>query len=146
MRMSSNGKKASSTAFMRTLKDFCGNSTVHGVGYLLSPSSSLSDRILWLCIVILSLCLASHLSITAYTDWQQSLVITSLRDTTKPVSAIAFPAVTICTEGLDMEAVNDALAKDFMVWLNDTNLDQDLDENTLKENLKMFLKTNFEID
>ena len=40
------------------------------------------------------------LSITqAYDAWQQEPTVTTLRTTAKPISDIAFPAITICGQG-----------------------------------------------
>ena len=37
----------------------------------------------------------------------------------KPVTELSFPSVTICSPGLNMEAVQDALLDDFDIWLKD---------------------------
>ena len=61
------------------------------------------------------LSLAAYWSVTAYGNWQESLVVTTLKDPAKSVSSLPFPAVTICTSGLDMDAV----MKDFKTWMKD---------------------------
>ena len=132
-------KKSVESAIVETAKEFSENSTVHGVWYILNPSSALTDRLVWFCLVCLSLSLAGYLSFTAYGDWQTSLVSTTLTDTTKQVSQLPFPAVTICTEGLNMDAVNKALANDFMLWREY----QDLQSSTLEEELQQFLENKF---
>ena len=37
----------------------------------------------------------------------------------KPVTELSFPSVTICSPGLNMEAVQDALLDDFNIWLKE---------------------------
>ena len=39
------------------------------------------------------------------------------QDTTKPVTDIPFPSVTICSPGLNMDAVEEALVDEFEDWL-----------------------------
>ena len=57
------------------------------------------------------------------------------QDAAKPVTELPFPSVTICSPGLNMEAVEEALLEDFEQWLYDsgkTNYGESL-ENQLNE-------------
>ena len=54
-----------------------------------------------------------------------------------PVSEMDFPAITICAQGLDMTAVQNAMKKDFQIWMKSqknlsttisTNMDTYLNE------------------
>ena len=92
-------------------------STVHGVNYVLSKSLPLPDRILWTLLTTVALALASYWSVTAYNHWQENLVTTTLKDAAKPVTSLNFPGVTICTSGLNMEAVKDAILDDVMMMI-----------------------------
>ena len=56
-----------------------------------------------------------------------------MQDAAKPVEELPFPSVTICSPGLNMEAVEEALLEDFNHWLSETrrtdgNLEDWLDE------------------
>ena len=42
--------------------------------------------------------------------------IIDLQDSATPVTSISFPAVTICTEGLDMDAVGKVIFEEFTAW------------------------------
>ena len=53
------------------------------------------------------------------TNYQTNRVITTLGDTTKPITDLSFPAVTICSKGLNMEAVKMAVEQDYIQWSND---------------------------
>ena len=105
-----------------TFKDYGDNSSVHGVSYITSSSASHVDKLLWSCLVCLGLALAAYMSAEAYIDWQSSPVITSLKDTSKQVSTMMFPSVTICTEGVNLEAVKTALVQDFRAWKQDNKI------------------------
>ena len=59
-----------------------------------------------------------------------------MQDAAKPVSELDFPSVTICSSGLNMEAVRRALFNDFVNWkIDKTNKDKVsglYDEDSLK--------------
>ena len=53
-----------------------------------------------------------------------------MQDSAKPVTSISFPAVTICSEGLDLEAVTKVIAEEFKAWkkrrnFNTSSLEED---------------------
>ena len=45
------------------------------------------------------------------------------QDAAKPASELAFPSVTVCSPGLNMEAVEEALYKDFEEWKRENGRD-----------------------
>jgi hypothetical protein len=49
-------------------------------------------------------------------NWGESPVLTTIVTTAKDVTEVNFPAVTVCREGLNMEAVSAALELDFAAW------------------------------
>ena len=86
-----------------------------------------------LVLLVARLSLSIYLSVVNYSNWQENLTITTLKviqkylyldkisniqDAAKPVSELPFPSVTICSPGLNMEAVKEALLDDFNNWLN----------------------------
>ena len=108
-RLSMRGKNKMGVA--KTLAEFGEHSSVHGISYITSSSSNHVDRLFWGCLVCLGLSVATYLSIEAFRDWNERPVITTLKDTSRQVQTMEFPSVTICTEGVDMEAVKDALLR-----------------------------------
>ena len=97
-----------------------------------------------------------------YSQWQESPVITSLKANyikvkeyaicnlnhftqkiNKPVKDTPFPSITICTEGINMDAVMEAVTKDFNEWLknnrNKTVNDKTYTEEKHGQNVKDFL-------
>ena len=136
---------AKSTAVSKTLREYSEASSVHGVSYVFSKSLPLLDRLLWALLTLAALALAAYWSMTAYNNWQENLVTTSLKDAAKLVTSLTFPGVTICTSGLNMEAVAEELMKDFTNWKkerNEINIDREKDKSLLEE----FMKLRFEID
>ena len=56
-----------------------------------------------------------------------------MQDSAKPVTSISFPAVTICSEGLDLDAVTKVIAEEFKAWkekrnFNASSLEEDKEE------------------
>ena len=124
----------------RTVHDYSESATVHGVSYVFSKPLPLLDRVIWGLVTLSCLSLAIYWSVIAYGNWQDNLVVTSLKDPAKPVAGLSFPAVTICTSGLDMEAVKDKLLLDFDKWKTmegKTSLDKEKDKTHLREYMKM---------
>ena len=53
----------------------------------------------------------------------------TIQDVAKPATDLAFPSVTICSPGLNMEAVKEALFNDFQRWSKDEgNSQKDVDD------------------
>ena len=113
------GKMEKTSPLSKTLQEYSETATVHGVSYVFSRSLPQVDKVLWAFITLTCLSLAAYWSITAYGNWQENLVVTTLKDPAKSVASLPFPAVTICTSGLDMDAVKDKLMKDFKTWMKD---------------------------
>ena len=129
----------------KTLREYSEASTVHGISYVFSTSLPLLDRLLWTLLTFVSLALAAYWSLTAYNNWQANLVTTTLKDAAKPVTRLPFPAVTICTSGLDMEAVKDQLMEDFNDWKKNEKKETDVDREKDVDLLEEFMRLKFEI-
>ena len=81
------------------------------------------------------------MSVINYSNWQDNFTITTLKvtietkysksenifiqDAAKPVADLPFPSVTICSPGLNMEAVEEAIIDDFEHWLSENKTDAD---------------------
>ena len=102
-----------------TADDYAEGATVHGVGYIFNELLPTIDRVIWAVSVTFFFILAIFFTTNSYIDWQDNLVITTLKNTAKDVTELEFPAVTICSEGLNMDAVSKALARDFTEWSDD---------------------------
>lgn len=129
----------------KTVRDYSEASTIHGISYVFSTSLPLVDKTLWALVTFTCLSLAAYWSATAYGNWQESLVVTTLKDPAKSVTSLPFPAVTICTSGIDMDAVKDKLMKDFNTWKEEegrTSVNKEEDKAHLEE----YMKVKFEIE
>ena len=128
----------------RTVQEFSEWSSVHGIGYIFAASLPVADRLLWALLVLISLGLASYWSVASFNSWQEELTITTLKDAAMPVNRIPFPAVTICSSGLNMEAVKKALMLDFDAWMT-TEGRSSLNKDEDRENWNDFMEEKFAI-
>ncbi len=98
-------------AFRRTLSDLGEVSTVHGLRYSLVPRKQKStwwldlDRLVWALIVVTATVLASYLSFETYSTWSETPVVTTIGSTALPITALDFPAVTLCSPGNDLNSL-----------------------------------------
>ena len=107
------------------LKEYASKSTVHGISYVFDESLSIFERFIWLVIVCGLGCEAIFLVYKSYNAWQDNPVITTLKTVAKPVSTLAFPAVTICGTGQHMDMVEKVLLHNFDVWNQTRGNDND---------------------
>ena len=73
-----------------------------------------------------------------------SQVVTTLKNTAKPVTDLSFPAITICGSGLHMDRVGNKVAEKFVQWRTDKNKDNVTKED-LEEDLKDYMHAIFQI-
>ena len=71
-------------------------------------------------------------------------VVTILKDTTKLVKDVAFPALTICGSGVHMSHVENKLVHDFKSWRAE-NERKETTYNMIKKDLEEFMETRFQI-
>ena len=101
----------------KNAEEYANRATVHGISYIFDRDLPKLDKTLWLIIVLGALCLAVWMINTSYTSWQDNQVITTLKTTTKPITDLDFPAVTICAAGQHMDNVEKVLFDNFDHWV-----------------------------
>ena len=130
----------SKSMLWENIESYADQATVHGVGYIFQKKLGLTDRLLWLFIVLLSMTLAIWMVNTSYTDWKDHPVITTLKTTTKPVTDLNFPAITVCADGKTLELVKKAIYKRFLKWKQSQPKELEIEED-----LKRFMREVFQI-
>ena len=68
-------------------------------------------------------------------------VVTTLKNTAKPVTEVPFPAVTICGSGLHMSTVEEKILHNFEVWRNETGRQSD----NIRQDMAAYMETKFQI-
>ena len=134
------GKQKPKSAIIGTLRSYTSNATVHGLSYIGDLTLPVVDRLVWLVVVVVFGSCAAYLSHGVFKEWQSNKVVTTLRETELPITELDFPAITICSEGLDMEAVEKVIENDFEEWKKENKANRakrDVDE---EEEVKNFLE------
>ena len=113
------------------------------VSYVADQKLPRLTRILWLLICLLCSGFALFLVLESYTEWQSKPIITTLKETSKPVSEINFPTVTICSPGFYTENVKVALEKSFNQWRFQE--DRSLEESEIPALMAEFMEEKFQM-
>ena len=92
------GKLKMKYLLSKTIKEYADSTTIHGINYIFQSGISVIERLLWIAAVITGIYFALNLSVTAYIDWVDNPVITTVTSTGKPIKEIEFPAITICAQ------------------------------------------------
>ena len=71
-------------------------------------------------------------------------MVTTLKDTAKPVTDLAFPAITICASGLHMDNVERKLKENFAIWRADHHKN-DYSREALEKDINDYMFTVFKI-
>ena len=93
----------------KTLKDYGGATTLHGIPYILEDGRKVFERFLWVALVIASFTYTSHNSYKIYQDWQNSPVTTTIGTTGLNIAKIDYPSITICAQGSVKEITGNLL-------------------------------------
>lgn len=78
------------------LTEYTLNSTIHGVKYLGGPDRPWPERVWWMIMFVISICVCTALIMNTYNKWTSDPVIVTFSQMATPVWRIPFPAVTIC--------------------------------------------------
>ncbi|XP_026472958.1 pickpocket protein 28 isoform X2 [Ctenocephalides felis] len=87
------------------IREFCANTSIHGVKYLGERRRSTTERLWWIIVFIASLSMCGILIMKVWHKWDSSPVIVSFAEKTTPVWQVPFPAVTICSENKARQSV-----------------------------------------
>ena len=117
--------------FMSLLRDFLETSTIHGL-YHISSAKSLAARFTWLSVICACFGGAFFMVNNAFVEWNESPIATTI--TTRPISELVFPSVTVCPPRGSNTALNLALEN-----VNDENFTKEQREQLLDFSTKTFL-------
>ena len=93
---------------MGAIIEFLEKSTIHGLSFI-RDAKSLGEKAFWVIIVTLGFGFAASLIGNSYSQWMKSPVSTVV--TTKPISELEFPEVTVCPPRGSNTALNHVLKK-----------------------------------
>ncbi len=87
------------------IQEYSEYSTIQGVLYIFQTNQTQVGRIFWSLVIFAMLLLGTYWSVVAYSDWQNNPVLTTVKTSALPIKDIEFPAVTICSQGLNSDIV-----------------------------------------
>ena len=87
------------------VQEYSEYSTIQGVLYIFQRNQSQFGRIFWTLVIIAMLILGTYWSVAAYQGWVDTPVLTTVKTSALPIKNIGFPAVTICSQGLNDDIV-----------------------------------------
>ena len=71
-------------------------------------------------------------------------MVTTLKNTAKPVTDVQFPAITICGSGFHMSNVEEKINQNFRKWRNDTGRTSD-NVTDIRNDMVEYMDTTFQI-
>lgn len=77
-------------------REFCLNTTIHGLRYVAEPKRHWTERIWWLLIFSVSLLICIQSTINLWNDWNERPIIIGFDDQLSSIDKVNFPAITIC--------------------------------------------------
>lgn len=86
------------TGLSDLFREFCSNSTIHGISYIGSKRQSICEKFWWILVILVSLYGCGNLIDNIYRKWEENPVIITFDEKHTAVWEIPFPAVTICPE------------------------------------------------
>ena len=92
-------------------------STVHGVYYVFEQGRWAVERVVWIIILIIGICLAVWWSLVAYGRWQDDPISITMATNALPIQRVSFPSITICPQGI-IELININLESLIFINLN----------------------------
>ena len=90
------------------MQEFLSKSTIHGVAHI-STAKSWTAKVAWIAIVTTGFAVAGYLITNAYGEWSESPVSTVV--TTRLISDLQFPEVTVCPPKGSNTLLNQAFKK-----------------------------------
>ena len=131
--------------FAETAKEYASRTSIHGISYISDQALSLVDRILWLLVVLAFVGLATILTWDIWEQWEEDQVVTTLKNTAKPVTEVPFPTVTICGAGLHMTNVEKKIGGNFVAWRRENARHEESMEGKEKD-MEDYMAQTFQIE
>ena len=131
--------------FAETAKEYASRTSIHGISYISDQRLSLVDRILWLLVVLAFVGLATILTWDIWEQWEEEQVVTTLKNTAKPVTEVPFPTVTICGAGLHMTNVEKKIGDNFVAWRRENKRHEESMEG-IEKDMEDYMAQTFQIE
>ena len=130
--------------YFRSLKEYSGASSIHGLAYLFEDRLIFYEKGLWLLTVFFATLFAILSSLSTYRNWKDDPILTSVETTAYSVQKVPFPSITICPQGAANDIVDAAIFKQFIDYLTENNIVyDDLSEEEVRNQTYSFLNDRY---
>ena len=106
-----------SKSAINVARNYCSESSIHGVEYILNKNHSKLGRFFWIVAVVVALSCTSGQLFKVLSQWFDKPVVTSLDTISLPIENIEFPAVTVCPQGSTVDLMDRFFYNQFEEWL-----------------------------
>ena len=89
------------------MEEYAEATSIHGIAYIFEEGKSVTERVIWIALVLVALVFAILNLCYVYKQWQDDPIMTTVRTTGLPLDQIEFPTITICAQG----AVDEIIGK-----------------------------------
>ena len=138
------GKSKLEKPYFKSLKEYSGASSIHGLAYLFEDRLIFYEKGLWLLTVFFAALFAILSSLSTYRNWKDDPILTSVETTAYPVQKVPFPSITICPQGAANDIVDAAIFKQFIDYLTENNIVyDDLSEEEVRNQTYNFLNDRY---
>ena len=100
--ISSNSKKG---PISKTLVEYGGATTIHGISYILEDGRQLFERVVWVVLVTFCALVSLSSTIEIYQNWDEDPITTTIGTTEYDIGNLEYPSVTICAQGSVKEII-----------------------------------------
>ena len=111
-----------SKKIFQIVKEYSESSSIQGLSYIFENKQTTCGKIFWTSVVVFMMLLGAYWSVVSYTDWQDKLVLTTVKTSAFPVKEIEFPAVTICGKGMNTDIFGAGFFKYFFKFLKQSGV------------------------
>ncbi|XP_055382437.1 pickpocket protein 28-like [Condylostylus longicornis] len=112
------------------LEEYCDSSTIHGVRYFGETYRPKMERIFWFIIFMVSVIWCAKLTWQVVEKWYNHPVIISFEEKSTSISAIPFPAVTICPNNQHRKEIGNF---SFMALIDELFDQEEISNQTLED-------------
>ncbi len=128
-----------------TFHEFAEITSIHGISYACDVKLIWWERFLWTLVFASTITLAIYWIVEAYVAWQTFPVITSVHSTGKSISQLAYPAITICSQGWIQKVLDKAENKQFMDYVAASHPDVNITTVSLEKKVNLILQLRLDL-
>ena len=89
----------------KTLVEYGGATTIHGISYILEDGRQLFERVVWVVLVTFCALVSLSSTIEIYQNWDEDPITTTIGTTEYDIGNLEYPSITICAQGSVKEII-----------------------------------------